>query len=229
MQIATLINAHKSPDVVKETIDSVKRHVTDKIVLVIDHAGWHEFENFSYEGVKKICGFRHHARFSPYKNVALGMNYLYNLYPSVDWYNYIEYDVLYLNDNFKIDLEKKSHFSMLGFVHQKPKSSQKNDHWLAKKILHNQNIKGHKMLGAVAFYSHYCMERLMSFNFFEELLKKSRPWRSRMPNFYHVAVEEILFPSAARMTVENQYQGINLVQFTPDMRSVLAHWSLCDI
>ncbi|MCK9458457.1 MAG: hypothetical protein M0R80_02290 [Proteobacteria bacterium] len=191
MNIVTIINVHTDPELVQHTIGSVKKWVTDKIVVVVDQRNWDAFKNFPFQNIDLIKGA---FNAPPYKNIAIGMNYAYAKYPNADWYNYIEYDVLYLNDFFKEDLIKRSNCANLGFCHCIAGCQTDGD--LPRKILNKPELQAEYMLGAVNFYSNNCVQQLMSFDFFNEVLNQTNNGYN-FPNFGHVTVEEIIYPTAA--------------------------------
>lgn len=226
MEIATLINAHTNPEMLRDTIDAVRLWVTRKILVVIDQANWSEFENFQHPDVIITCGYYHKCRKSPYKNFALGMNKLYETWPDVDWYNYIEFDVLYLNSEFKVDLEalqNEDNVALAGFQHYKKRNSK--DHWLTEEIL-GGDVECHKMLGAVQFWSNGCMSRLCNLDFFNQVIERTSHLTGHdFPDFHDYAVEEIIFPSAASKfgEIRNIHSTISsqnryLVRFTPEIK-----------
>jgi hypothetical protein len=59
-------------------------------------------------------------------------------------------------------------------------------------------LKCHKILGAVTFFSRVVFDRLLQFDFFDEVLKRTKHFKGdEFPDFCDYAVEEIIFPSAA--------------------------------
>lgn len=199
MEIATVINVHNLPEMARDVIDSVRAWVTRKIVLVVDKAGWENYSNFTHPDTEVVCGVFHKANRSPYKNWIVGMSKVHEMWPDVDWYNYIEYDVLYLNSDFKKDLKnrKTQGYSMVGFNHEVKQNS--DDHWLVKKILSRKDIDCHKILGAITFFSKRSFKKLNDdVNFFNEVLEETKDFEgAEFPDFKDYAVEEILFPSVA--------------------------------
>lgn len=227
MEIATIINVHKNPESARDIIDSVRVWTTNKILLIVDKVGWRYFEKFNHPDTVVRCGVVHNARRSPYKNMAIGLKEAYKLWPKVDWYNYFEYDALYLNDNFKKDLQlhQIKGTSAVGFNHVIKYGS--NDHWIVKKILgesHNQQIFCNKLLGAVTFYSNHAISKLSNLCFFDELLELTKDYhRGYLPSFNEYAVEEIVFPSAASIFGPVGNLNINRtprykVNFAPEVR-----------
>jgi hypothetical protein len=196
MQLATIICVHTDPELARDTIDSVRAWVTRKILLIVDKAGWHHYQGFKHPDTEVMCGLYHKARKSPYKNMAVGLREAYGIWPDVDWYHWLEYDAVYLNDYFRYDLDRCRESACVGFDPVGKFAS--NDHWLVKEILDDSNIECYKMLGAVTYFSHKCVSSLINFGFFDELLKRTETYKGdQFPRFGDYAVEEILYPSAA--------------------------------
>lgn len=199
MDIATAILAHNNPEQVIDVIDSVRLWATKNILLVVDQVGWDHFKDFDHPNVYVICGHPHAARRSPYKNTAVAIQSMYNLWPNVDWYNCIEYDVLYLNSDFKIDLDERHGYSAVGFDFRDKGGSE--DHWLVKDILGDEpDLKCCKMLGAVTFYSNHCVKSLIQEDYYNEIIQRTTNFHGdSFPDFHDYAVEEVIFPTAATL------------------------------
>lgn len=208
MEIATIINVHENPEQVRDVIDSVRAWATRNIILIVDKISWDLFDDFEHPDTIVVCGQKHGVSRGPYKNMSIGFKEAYKRWPNVQWYNYIEFDVLYLNSRFKEDLERgrQKGASLLGFNHNHQNT---NNHWLAVKILKDDPhlvkllgedfpINCNKMLGAVQFYSNHVIKNLMEVNFFDKVLELTKNYKPGFfPDFNEIAVEELLFPSAA--------------------------------
>ena len=199
--LAIVLNVHANPLLVADTLDSIKKWATDKIVVIVDKKGWQNFTNFKHHDTEIMCGVFHGAGRSPYKNLAIGLSRLYEKWPDQDWYGYIEFDVVFLSSFFKNDLAQFADKGCVaaGFEHRyKPNST---SHWLVREIMSShteEEIDCHKMLGAVMFYTNDCVRSLVKADFYEELLERTKDYKgAKFPNFHDYAVEEIIFPSAA--------------------------------
>jgi len=198
--IAVLLNVHANPKMARDTLDSIRKWVSRKILMIVDKKGWHHFENFRHPDTEVLCGVYHGVGRSPYKNIAIGLQRLYEMWPDATWYVYLESDVVVLSSAFKADLvslESKD-VTLAAVEHRvQPKA---NNHWLVREILGKQDnpLICHKTLGAVMFFSHKCIKPLIAKNFFKEVLLRTKEFRgAKFPNFTDYAVEEIIYPSAA--------------------------------
>lgn len=199
MEVAVVMNVHGRVDVVRDTIDSIRTWMSNKIVIVVDQLGWEHFKDFEYPDTHVVCGLPHGKPKSPYKNFCVGFNEVYKKWPNVDWFCYTEYDMVVVSDQFREDLEfgTQNGISCMGRRYYKI-GNRRKDHWMAMQILGNRDLPIYKMLGALMFFSRPCVEGLMKFNFFSEVLERSKDYQgTKFPGFCGFAVEEILFPSAA--------------------------------
>ena len=201
MEIATILNVHNNPELTRDTIDSVRAWCTRKIVLVIDKAGWENYEGFTHPDTVVVCGVYHGVSRSPYKNIAIGLMKAYELWPRVSWYNYIEYDFLYLNDHFKNSLKAGRNYSLIGINYET--HHHVNNHWMTKDAFRGTGYSGpelvcRKMLGALMYFSNKCMKGLADIDYFNYILEHTKTFKGdAFPHFTDYAVEEILYTTAA--------------------------------
>ena len=76
MEIATVMNVHSSPDIIRDSIDSIYTYMTEKIILLVDGASWNNLKDENFQAAL-VEGFHHNVSKSPYRNVALGLKTLY--------------------------------------------------------------------------------------------------------------------------------------------------------
>jgi len=106
MRIAVTLMAHGDTECVRDTVESIRRFATDKILLLVDGAAWEGWGKDVDLPVYKMSGFYHNFPKSPYRNITLGLMNTVKVFPDVDWYCYTEYDTLFASSAFKEDLER---------------------------------------------------------------------------------------------------------------------------
>ena len=202
MKIASVLNVHTNPELVKDTIDAQRAWLTDRTLLVVDGASWDKFKSFEHRDVVVVRGVNHAARKSPYKNMGIGLLDAYRRWPDSDWFCYSEYDTLFVSDKIKEDLDKasKTTASFLGFNPRHKLGSQ--DHWLVQNLLSRRYGQPMcwKSIGCLMFYSGFCIQHFVESDFISRMLDKTSAYQGEhFPHFTDYAVEEILFPSAASL------------------------------
>ena len=85
MEFATITNIHRNANLFKDTIASVKKHVTDKSLAVIDAAHW-KWGLAANLPTYKVVGFRHNSPKGSYRNVAIGLQEAFKLWPNTEWF-----------------------------------------------------------------------------------------------------------------------------------------------
>src|SRR3954465_11111160 len=94
--LAVQVHTHGYPEVTNDTINRVKKHLTDKIIVICDRAGWKDIQ--SIKGITKVCGSYHAHVSSPYRNQITGLSHLFRRYPDCSWYGNVEWDTA-INDD----------------------------------------------------------------------------------------------------------------------------------
>lgn len=196
MDLAVVINTHNQPDILRDSIDSILFYATKKILVVIDGAFWQDFKNESLN-VAKIEGFYHNVPKSPYRNVALGLQKIFETYPESDWYCYCEPDVLFSSSRFKhnLKLAEKNNIWMLG-----------NDGHLDSEALVmvqamlDQPFKScYYLLGCCQFFHRNFLIKLNEINFFERFLNITNNFKDGFFPFYNgYDLSEHMYPTLCR-------------------------------
>jgi hypothetical protein len=195
MKIATIINVHDDPKLVLDTLDSVLHYMTDDVLILVDGAST-VFDNVDLP-VHKMIGFKHGVKKAPYRNVALGLKTIREMYPHHDWYCYLEYDCLVTSIRFKYNLKMADDRGiwMLG------SDGRVDDKQipLVEAMLGKQFNSSYYLLGACQFFSKWYMEKLEQFNFFNRFLSATNDCAAGiMPGYCGYDVSEHLYPSLCR-------------------------------
>ncbi len=104
LNLALAISAHPDkPEVIVDTIDSILTYATNQILMVVDAVAWPKFKDVPMP-CHKLEGFHYGCAHAPYRNVALSLSKLLEIWPEADWYCYCDYDVLFTSDRFKQNL-----------------------------------------------------------------------------------------------------------------------------
>ena len=196
MNIATVMNVHSDELLVRDTLDSILKYVGPNVLVIYD-GSVSSWGNQLDLNVHKVAGLYHNYNRNPYKNIALGLWKLAELFPNSDWYCYCEYDVLFGSSEFKEDLQKryKEDYWCLG-----------NDHRInslkfpiLEKWTNKEFTRSDYMLGCCLFYNSKFIEKLLSLNFFEKLLNFSNGFSGGFfPGFKEYDLSEHIYPTLAR-------------------------------
>lgn len=196
MDIAAVLNVHSQPSVILDTIDSIKTYMTEKIIVLIDGASWPILKNEQF-GVAKIEGFYHNIAKSPYRNVALALQTIYETYPEADWYCYTEYDVLFASERFKRNLEfaEKMGVWMLGNDGHVDEEALV----LISAMLDEPFKNSYYLLGCCQFFHRNFLIKLMEINFFERFLNMTNGFKDGFFPFYNgYDLSEHMYPTLCR-------------------------------
>lgn len=196
MKIATVLNAHSDPDLIRDSLDAILFYSSNDALLLIDGASWSSLKDEPMP-VGKIEGFYHNVAKSPYRNFALGLKTLTETYPESDWYCYTEADVLFGSDRFKHNLRmaEEKDVWMLG-----------NDGHVAKEpllliqaMLEEPFKSSYYLLGCCLFFHKKFIQKLQSINFFERFLNLTNSFSGGFFPFYSgYDLSEHLYPTLCR-------------------------------
>lgn len=223
MRLATTILTHDHVDVTKDTVESVKMWMTDNVLVVVDLAGWKNFEGKQL-GTKMIPGLHHGHHKSPYRNYVFSLHNLVKEFPDCDWYAYMEYDVLVVSSGFKNDLKSKAW--MMGCdVRTYPFTFPLLDKILdCGKIQHSRYV-----FGCCHFLHHDFVYRLLDMDFFDRFLKATAKFTDgTFPDYNEYAFEEACFPTIVdhlggtikELGCWDEKRGSRMypIRFNPEMR-----------
>lgn len=197
MKIAATMNVHAYPKLVTDTLESIKLWMTDRIHITVDAAGWDYFSDFDFDGIKPQIGVYHNFWKSPHRNVCLALKRVYEAWPNMQWYCYIEYDCLVTSNFFIEDLNSAWKRGVWILA---------NDHRTANVALPPEMLKItnipvtpiHTVLGCCVFYRCDFLKRLHQERFFDRFIDLTEPFDPGVfPDFHDHAFEETLFPSLA--------------------------------
>lgn len=195
MKIATILSVHNNPKLALDTLESILHYMTDDVLVLVDGAT-DEFDDVPLP-VHKMKGFKHGLSKSPYRNVALGLKTIREMFPDHDWYCYMEYDCLVTSLRFKYNLEMADDRDiwMLGADgHVDDKAIP-----IVESMLGKPFRSSYYLLGACQFFSKWFMQHLDDFKFFERFLAATNDMTEGfMPGYHGYDVSEHLYPSLCR-------------------------------
>jgi hypothetical protein len=194
MKISCVLNVHGNTETVLDTLDAIKRWVTDDILVIVDGSKWEWGEQLVIPA-HKMRGFVQHTSRSPYRNVALGIQQAWGMWPDSDWLCYVEYDTLFTSDRFRQNLElaDKQNVWMLG-------NDGRFEHftvpWLESLTGKMQN--GYYLLGCCQFFSKQFLQKLEETGFLEKFLHLSNGFSNHVPGYSGYDISEYMYPTLAR-------------------------------
>ena len=196
MKIATVLNVHADPKCIIDTLDSIFTYMTEDVIVVVDGAKWADFKDVDLP-VTTLSGFRHGCFKAPYRNVALGLKSVTEMYPTHDWYCYIEYDALVASSRFKENLKMADEKDvwMLG-----------NDgHVDDKEMPLIESLVGGKfksiyyLIGCCQFFGKKFIDKLRGINFFERFLHLTNDFSAGyFPKYEGYDISEHMYPTLCR-------------------------------
>ena len=182
-------------DLVFDTLDSIFHHMTEDVLVLIDGA-CQEMQEIDFP-VYKLIGFKHGIPKSPYRNVALALQSIHDIYPEHDWYCYMEYDCLVTSKRFKYNLEMADDQGiwMLG---TNGRVDEKRIP-LVESLIGGEFRSPYYLLGSCQFFSKHFILALKKIDFFNRFLSITNVCRNgEMPGYSGYDVSEHLYPSLCR-------------------------------
>jgi hypothetical protein len=168
MNLAVVLNTHENSPVFKDTLESVRHHWTDNVLVVVDGKNWDQFRDEEIPAVK-LEGFVHGKESAPYRNVCLGLMKAWDFWgEEAEWYSYMEYDCLVGS------AETKNHLKMagdMGYWILGNDHRQENRKMPFLERLEGCELNIHYLLGCCLFFSRDFMRTLAERDFFERFLK----------------------------------------------------------
>lgn len=169
MKIATILSAHENSEVYRDTLDSIRKYMSNDIMVLIDGFAWNQFKE---EKVDKIEGFRHGKASAPVRNMALGLMEAWARWgESVNWYCYIEYDCLVGSSEVfnHLSMADERGFWLLG------NQLRKMDGHIPEldRLCGLQKIRLYSLLGCCLFFSTRFMRELNKNKMFNTILENA--------------------------------------------------------
>lgn len=205
MKITAIVHTHGQPEVTQDTIDSINYYMTDRILVLVDEAGWHHFDQEKFKNVALLKGFKHGFYKAPYRNVILGLLTAWNYWQDSDWFFYIEYDGLVGSSSFYKDLDflAKNNVWIAGNDYRR---NQKVKFSLVELMLKTKFREVFYLLGAVLFIHQNFMKQAKEF--FEKFLYYTNDFQDDFfPGYTAWDLTEHLLPTMAK------HLGGNIGQF----------------
>ena len=181
MKIATLLNVHAEPELVLDTVDSIRAHMTNDILVLVDGAFKDRFRNVKMP-CQKMAGFYHNCEKAPYRNLTLGLMTLADSFDA-DWYCYIEYDCLVTSPGIKLDLASADPLVYcMGNDHR----IGNNKFLLLEGMMKMEFPETHCLLGCCTFFRREFIRKLQEMDFFHKFLYMTNDFTGGFfPGFNH--------------------------------------------
>lgn len=224
-----------------DTLESVLQYMTDDVLMLVDGCST-ELDHTAWP-VHFMKGFKHGCPKSPYRNVALGLQNIWDLFPNYDWYCYLEYDCLVSSERFKANLQMADDRDVWmlgcdGHVDDK-------DIPLVSAMFKTPLKGSYYLLGACQFFNGHFMKRLIELDFFQRFLNITNSYSEGfMPGYHGYDVSEHLYPTLARHlggnigvfsswdAVEGRWHGrsdVFPIRWRPDIEESAEHYPQASI
>ncbi len=197
--LAVQIHTHGFPEVTEDTLNRVKKYLTDKTVIVCDQMGWKDILKIK---TNKLCGVYHGNINSPYRNQIIGLSHLFKKYPHCTWYGNVEWDTAINGTGLLEDLSFAEGCWTAGF------DMREYDHdWKVLSSKLNRKItKTLYFIGCCLFFHHDFIEICEKEGYFAKILEMAKIYGSRFPDYREWSVDEALLPSLSRSYDKQGYE-----------------------
>jgi len=196
MKIATVLNVHSDPSLIIDTCSSIFAFCGPNVLLLVNGSTWEELKALELS-VCKVRGFRHDVPKAPYRNVALGLKMVCEQWPTVDWYCYVEYDVLFASTRFQTNLRlaQDKNVWMLGNCGRVDEVKLP----LVEAMLGEKLKSTYYLLGCCQFFHRNFMEKLLEIDFFDRFLFLTNSFSDGFfPAYSGYDISEHLYPTLCR-------------------------------
>lgn len=197
MELAVAVSAHPDrPEVIRDSVESILAHATDKILCVVDGVAWDRYRRVDLP-CDKLEGFPYGCRQPPYRNVAMALSVLTERWPGADWYAYSDYDVLFASDRFRHNLRMAAERGVWMLGNDGHVDEQGLP--LVQAIVGEPLRRSYYLLGCLHFFHRDFMSRLLEINFFERFLTMTAGCgNGPFPLYTGYDLSEHMYPSLCR-------------------------------
>ncbi len=193
-KLAVQVHTHGNALVTADTLNRVKKHLTDNTIIICDRVGYKEINSIKNE--TKVYGVYHNHPTGPYRNQIIGLDHLYRKYPNCLWYGNIEWDTAVNNDQILKDLGGAEEIGAwtAGFDMREYDAD-----WrvLSSKIKRTVD-KTRYYIGCCLFFHRDFIKICLEENFFVEILRAAKVYGPYWPDYHEWSVDEAILPSIAR-------------------------------
>jgi hypothetical protein len=183
MKITAILNAYDVP-VTLDTLDSIRYHMTDQVLVLVDGVAWNSFKNVELPA-HKLKGLNHGWFKAPYRNIMLSLLTAYRNFPTTDWYCYLEHDCLITSSNFKKDLieAERDNIWCLGSDFRRNQELKVDLSYL-EKIIKDKLEEYVYLLGSCIFYHRNFIKLAVENEFFDKFLFYTNEFKNGFFPFY---------------------------------------------
>lgn len=194
VKIATHVNSGIDSNLLQDTLESIRFFVTKDILVTRDAV----LEPCLLSNVYTVSGFSYGDNKSPYRNIALGIYHLYQLFPNHDWYMYCDYDVVFLSSRITEQLKLAERMGVW-LVATNGRYEQLEIPFL-KSFCGRSCQYSYYVLGCWFCMHRHFLEKLIRLDFFNKFLFLTSEFREGyFPNYDRHDISEHLYPTMCRL------------------------------